>query len=112
MLFLEIAKGKSGGLIHRVFFDFWGDSPVFPSGIKRAEIEAGYLPRFVNATRTDVQAIDTISGATVTTVNLKQIADAVLAYHDAKYRAATEAPMYDVDAASAATEGSWGKDGH
>lgn len=106
MLFLEIAKGKSGGRIHRIFFDFWGDSQVMPEGYTRKQIEEGYVPKFVNVKSADIDPIDTIAGATVTTVNLKQITKAVLAYHDAKYTAATEAPMY-VDATSAATSATW-----
>lgn len=107
MLFLEIAKGKSGGRIHRIFFDFWGDSPVMPEGVTRKEIEDGYVPKFVNVKSADIDPIDTIAGATVTTINLKQITKAVLAYHDAKYTAAVEAPMYEVDATSAATSEGW-----
>ncbi|HOX18144.1 MAG TPA: hypothetical protein PKW82_06775 [Spirochaetales bacterium] len=106
MLFLEIAKGSTGGRIHRIFFDFWGDSQVMPEGYTRAQIEEGYVPKFVNVKSADIDPIDTIAGATVTTVNLKQITKAVLAYHDAKYSAATEAPLY-VDATSSATSEGW-----
>lgn len=107
MLFLEIAKGKTGGRIHRIFFDFWGDSQVMPEGYTRKQIEEGFVPQFVNLKSPDIAKIDTISGATVTTVNLKQITKAVLAYHDAKYTAAVEAPLYQVDATSAASSQGW-----
>lgn len=107
MLFLEIAKGSTGGRIHKISFDYWGDSPVMPEGVKRAEIEERYVPRFVNLKRDGIDAIDTISGATVTTINLKQITKAVLAYHDKKYTATAEAPLLEVDATSSATGEGW-----
>lgn len=103
LLFLEIAKGSTGGRIHKVSFDYWGDSQVMPEGVTRKEIEEGWMPQLVNKKLADIKSIDTISGATVTTVNLKQITQAVLAYHDSKYKGQLEAPMYEVDATSAAT---------
>ncbi|MBN1242215.1 MAG: hypothetical protein JXA15_05840 [Spirochaetales bacterium] len=107
MLFLEIAKGSTGGRIHKITFDYWGDSPVMPEGTTRKEIEEGWMPQLVNVKLEDIQPIDTIAGATVTTVNLKQITKAVLDYHNAKYTAAVEAPMFDVDATSSASSEGW-----
>lgn len=105
LLYLEIAKGKNGGKVHKIYFDYWGDSPVMPEGMKREEIESGFVPKFVNIKASTLDSIDTISGATVTTANLKQIVGAVLAYHDKKYSntAIQEAPDIAPDAVSGAT---------
>lgn len=105
LLYVEIAKGGTGGKIRKVWFDYWGDSPYMPDGTTREEIETNFMPKLVNTKAADVEALDTMSGATVTTVNLKQILGALLAYHNEKYAAPglPEAPDYDVDAESGAT---------
>lgn len=105
LLYVEIAKGGTGGKIRKVWFDYWGDSPYMPDGTTREEIETNFMPKLVNTKAADVETLDTMSGATVTTVNLKQILGALLAYHNEKYAAPglPEAPDYDVDAESGAT---------
>ncbi len=105
LLYVEIAKGEKGGKIRKLFFDYWGDSPKMPSGVTRAEIEEGFVPLLANKKLDTIGAIDTMSGATVTTVNLKQITSALLAYHNAKYPSVGMPEPEDyVDATTAATE--------
>lgn len=87
LLYVEIAKSETGGKIRKIYYEYWGDSPQMPSGVKRAEIEEGFVPLLVNKKLDTLDSVDVMTGATVTTVNLKQIAAAVLAYHNAKYPA-------------------------
>lgn len=104
LLYVEVAKGGTGGKIRKVWFDYWGDSPYMPDGTTREEIETNFMPKLVNTKAADVEALDTMSGATVTTVNLKQILGALLEYHNGKYSAPglPEAPDF-IDAESGAT---------
>lgn len=104
MLYVEITKGGTGGKIRKVWFDYWGDSPYMPDGTTREEIETNFMPKLVNTKAADVEALDTMSGATVTTVNLKQILAALLEYHNGKYTdpAMPEAPDF-IDAESSAS---------
>jgi|GEM_PF-1832044 len=105
LLYVEVTKGGTGGKIRRVWFDYWGDSPVMPEGTKREEIEKNWMPKLDNQKLDGLAKIDTMSGATVTTVNLKTILKAILEYHNAHYGNASlpEAPDY-VDATSSATK--------
>jgi hypothetical protein len=104
LLFVEIAKGETGGKIRKVWFEYWGDSPAMPSGITKAEIESQFMPKLVNKKLSSLDSVDTVSGATVTSVNVKQILKAILAYHNAKYPAAgMPEPVDVVDAVSGPT---------
>ncbi len=105
LLYVEVTKGGTGGKIRRVWFDYWGDSPVMPEGAKREEIEDGWMPKLANQKLEGIEKLDTLSGATVTTVNLKTILEAVLKYHNAHYAnpALPEAADY-ADATSSATK--------
>lgn len=104
LLYVEIAKGGTGGKTRRVWFDYWGDSPAMPDGTTREEIETNFMPKLVNLKAEGVAELDAMSGATVTTANLKQILSALLAYHETKYGnpALPEAPDF-VDAESGAS---------
>ncbi len=104
LLYVEVNKGGTGGKTRKVWFDFWGDSQAMPDGTTREEVEKGFMPKLVNIKATALDGIDAMSGATVTTVNLKQILKALLAYHDSKYTkpGMPEAPDY-ADAVSGAT---------
>lgn len=104
LLYIEVTKGGTGGKIRRVRFDYWGDSLVMPDGTTREEIEKKWMPKLPNKMGPGIAAIDTMSGATVTTVNLKQILKAVLEYHDAHYGNSGLPPAPDfVDTVSGAT---------
>ncbi len=107
LLYVEVTKGGTGGKLRKVSFDYWGDSPYMPDGTTREEIETNFMPKLPNKMAEGIAELDTMSGATVTTVNLKQILGALLAYHNAKYvnPGLPEAPDYDVDAESGATVG-------
>lgn len=107
LLYVEIAKGGTGGKTRKVWFDYWGDSPSMPDGTTREEVETGFMPKLVNVKASTLDGIDSMSGATVTTVNLKQILEALLAYHDTKYAnpSLPEAPDIEPDAVSGATSG-------
>jgi len=105
LLYIEVAKSEKGGKIRKLWYEYWGDSPKFPSGSDRKQVESEFVPLFPNKKLDTLDKIDTIAGATVTTVNLKQIAKAVLAYHNAKYPApGVPEPADFVDATSSATE--------
>ena len=105
LLYIEVAKSEKGGKIRKLWYEYWGDSPKFPSGSDRKQVESEFVPLFPNKKLDTLDQIDTIAGATVTTVNLKQIAKAVLAYHNAKYPApGVPEPADFVDATSSATE--------
>lgn len=105
LLYLEIAKAESGGKIRKVKYEYWGDSQKFPSGLGREEVERDYVPLLANKKLEQVEKLDTISGATVTTVNLRQISAAVLKYHNAAYPAkGVPEPADYVDATSAASK--------
>ena len=105
LLFMEVAKAESGGKIRKIRYEYWGDSPKLPSGVSREEIEEGFVPRLVNKKLDTLDSVDAMSGATVTTVNLKQIISALLAYHNAKYPAVgVPEPADYVDAETGATK--------
>lgn len=105
MLFVEVAKSEKGGKTRKVSFDYWGDSPKMPAGVTREEIEEGFMPKLVNVKLDTLEDVDVMSGATVTTINLKQILAALLKYHNAKYPAiGVPEPEDYVDVVSAASE--------
>jgi hypothetical protein len=105
LLFVEVAKAETGGKIRKVWYNYWGDSPKFPSGVTRQDVEEGFVAKMVNQKLDTLDSIDTISGATVTTVNLKQILKALLAYHNARYPAkGVPEPADYVDAGTSATQ--------
>ncbi len=104
LLYVEVTKGGTGGKIRRVKFDYWGDSLVMPDGSTREEIEKNWMPKLPNKMGAGIAAIDTMSGATVTTVNLKQILKALLEYHEAHYGNPSLPPAPDfIDTVSGAT---------
>lgn len=108
LLYVEVSKAEQGGKIRKLAFNYWGDSPKMPSGILREEIEQDFMPLFVGQRAGVIEDVDVISGATVTTINLKQITGALLAYHNQKYPSlGMNDDTDDTDATSAATEGEW-----
>ncbi len=105
LLYVEIAKSGAGGKIRKVWYNYWGDSPKFPSGKTRQDVEQDFMPLLVNQKLDTLDSVDTISGATVSIVNLKQILKALLAYHNAKYPAVgVPEPEDYVDAGTGATQ--------
>lgn len=105
LLYIEVAKSEKGGKIRKLWYEYWGDSQVFPAGGDRKQVETEFVPLFPNKKLDTLDKIDTIAGATVTTVNLKQITKAVLAYHNAKYPSpGIPEPADYVDATSSASE--------
>ena len=106
LLYVEVSKAEAGGKILKLYFNYWGDSPKFPSGYTREEVEQNFMPLLVGQRAEAVEGVDVISGATVTTINLKQITGAILAYHNQKYPSIGMIDD-DVDATSAATGGEW-----
>ncbi|HPE90150.1 MAG TPA: hypothetical protein P5298_10475 [Spirochaetia bacterium] len=108
LLYVEVTKDERGGKIRKVTFDYWGDSPKFPSGLTRQDVEKGFMKTLPGNRADGIEAIDVVAGATVTTVNLRQILDALLDYHDAKYPAVGMNDDNDaVDATSSATSEGW-----
>ncbi len=108
LLYVEVTKDERGGKIRKLTFDHWGDSPKMPSGVTRKEVEDGFMPLLVGQRLDSLDSVDVVSGATVTTINLKQITEALLAYHNAKYPAVGMNDDGDKpDATSAATSEGW-----
>lgn len=108
LLFVEVTKDERGGKIRELKFDHWGDSPKMPSGVTKEEIVDGFMPLLVGQRLDTIESVDVISGATVTTVNLRQITEALLTYHNAKYPAVGISDDGDEpDATSSATSEGW-----
>ncbi len=108
LLYVEVSKAEKGGKIRKLGFNYWGDSPKFPSGYTREDVEQNFMPLLVGQRAESIEGVDVISGATVTTINLKQITGAILAYHNQKYPSVGMTDDNDdADATSSATSGEW-----
>lgn len=105
MLYVEVTKEGPDSRIKNLYFHFWGDSPVTPAGNTREQMEKEYMAKLPGKSKADVDSVDVITGATVTTINLRQIANAVLDYHVKHYPedSGMEVPI-GPDALSGATE--------
>ncbi len=105
LLYVEVTKQGAGSRIKRISFNYWGDSPKMPSGITREEVETGFMPKMPGTTLTSLAGVDVVAGATVTTINLKQIGLALLQYHQKAYPVDTGiVEDISVDTVAAATE--------
>jgi len=84
-LYIEISKQGSKSRIKNLYFHYWGDSPVTPAGQTRDEIEKTFMAKMPGMDQKALADVDIITGATVTTINLKQIGAAILDYHKKNY---------------------------
>jgi major membrane immunogen (membrane-anchored lipoprotein) len=85
LLYVEITKQGPASRIKRLMFNYWGDSPVTPAGNTREQIEENYMKKLAGLNKSNLDSVDVIAGATVTTVNLRQISAAILDYHVKNY---------------------------
>ncbi len=104
LLYVEVTKQGAASRIKRLMFNYWGDSPKMPAGNTREEIETGFMKLLPGQSLETLDDVDVVAGATVTTVNLKQINAALLAYHLKSYpQDSGIAVDIDVDAVTSAT---------
>lgn len=85
LLYVELTKQGPDSRIKRLMYNYWGDSPVTPVGNTREQIEENYMKKLAGRNRNNLDSVDVIAGATVTTVNLRQISAAILDYHIRNY---------------------------
>jgi major membrane immunogen (membrane-anchored lipoprotein) len=84
LLYIEIAND---GTINNVRFDYWGESDPIPwtGGYGHEQFKEDYVEPAVGMTNEEVQAMDSVSGATVSVANFRTVIDGIMAYHENNY---------------------------